>query len=156
VADVWNYRNAEHVRTMLALLAPLVAAARPREFADKDVARDQAKAFLMALKDVPADVLEEAIANTMVEGVKWMPKPGDLREACAAVVDGRRRVAARKAKALAEDCAQCGGSQWETVVIDGVERVQRCRCFALGLELMAGVEARLSLPPARSSEGEAA
>jgi len=138
----WDRQDRAHRAEFSRFMAPLVAASRTKNFTEAE-----ALAYLLSLADVPRDVLGEAVTRMLESGVTWMPRAGDIRSACCDVIDQRRQVAARQAKALAEDCQECEGTQWKRLEgVDGFERVTRCRCFTRGLELVTQAGAALKRP----------
>jgi len=148
----WDRRSADDRRGFAALLAPLIVASRTKDF-EGEKAKPQLHVWMISLHDVPRVVLEDAITALVQRGVTWMPKPGDLRAECAAVVDARRRAVAPAAQALIAECVQCDGSGWEYVKdAQGVERAQRCGCHRRSMELIAGLPEPIALPPAEDDQ----
>jgi hypothetical protein len=128
----------------------------------QDVDAIQRKAYVRGLAKVPGDVIEAAVDRLIAQlaaqpmGKRYFPTVPDWLAACAAVVNERRSLAARQAKALAEDCPNCVNG-WETVQVDGIDHVKRCLCFTRGLELVAAAGEPIALPPApREYDGDAA
>lgn len=146
----WNARESGHRQHFIAhVLAPLIAATRPPELRAATDVEDAARAWILSLPEVPADILEAGIEALLAEGLTFMPKPGDLRRACSVLVAERRRAVAPAAQALIADCAQCDGSTWENYRgDDGVSRVKRCGCHSRSLALLAGLPEPIALPPA--------
>lgn len=151
---IWHHRNIEHVGHFAALIKPLARAAGTagtRIYDDPQVSAETVQAWILALRDVPADVLEEARNRLLTEGITWMPRPGDLKRHCVAIVAEQRRAIAAEVQALLARC-ECGGHEpgWELVTdAQGVERLRRCRCWRLGQERLAQAPPALALPPAR-------
>jgi hypothetical protein len=156
-AQAWN-RSKEHQRAMARLLAPLVAATRPREFVSAAAATDQVIAFLVSLADVPAPVVASAVDRMLQRGAVWMPKPGELRAECASV----RAAARRRAylDSLPAECPTCGrakddtGPRWKTIAVNGVERVTRCDCVVVAQQAALRVGEPIALPPSREDVRE--
>jgi hypothetical protein len=137
-------KKREHLQFFLAhVLGPLIVATRPHDLRSPDAVNDAARAWVLACQDVPGDVLEAGVAQLL--GAKWMPRPGDLLEACQALIAERRQSVHAKAHALMADCVQCSGSGWETVAVDGDEYVKKCGCRARALALYEGVPEPLQL-----------
>ena len=134
-----------------AILSPLIVASRSRDFADAGRAKDQLIAWVMSLADVSRPILEAGVERLVAAGVTWMPRPGDLRQACCEVVDARRAAAARQARALTQDCSECQQSPGWRETATGVVP---CTCRTLELQLMAQAEAPLARPalPAASED----
>lgn len=146
---IWDARKRESLDFFTAhILAPLIAATRPSELRSGEAVRDAARAWILCLKDVPADILQAGVENLMAAGPTWMPRPGDLRQACAGLITERRREAGLRGQALMADCIQCDGTGWERILIDGVERVKKCGCTVRALALLNELPAVLALPPA--------
>lgn len=108
--------------------------------------------YVRALRHVPADVIREAVVRLVREpGRRFFPTVPEWLGACAAIIDERRQARARQARALMEDCPDCGGSGWREV-----ERgVVRCTCHRRAQELLAGVPAALPRPALVESTEEA-
>jgi len=150
--SIWSPRNAQHVAYFSALLKPAVRASATTLFDDAQVGLEVVQAWVMQLHDVPQDVLEEGFAAVFSAGITWMPKPGEVRKACAEVITARRRVLADRARALQEECEECAPDMrgWREVVgDDGVVRMARCMCHKAALALTETAPAALALPPAR-------
>lgn len=150
--SVWNARNGEHQAYFAALLKPAVRASATTLFDDDTVGREVVQAWIMQLHDVPRDILEEGFARVFGLGITWMPKPGEVRAACAAVVDDRRRAVAAQARALMEQCDICSPHNRGWVEVGGPgghTHVQRCDCYKAAMALGDSQPARLALPPAR-------
>jgi hypothetical protein len=118
----------------------------------REVDAIQVRAYLRGLKNVPADVvlsgadlcIERMAAQPM--GKRYFPTVADWLAACADVVDERRKVAARQAQALQEDCLECRDSKgWREV--NGL--MVRCICFKRAQELLAVAGEALVRPLAR-------
>lgn len=151
---VWVRADAAHVRWFqVHVLAPLIAATRPRDLATRELVDEAAKVWIVALADVPADVLLEAV-RALVRGSKWMPKPFEVREACAAVVERRRLALGYQAKAARAACDRgCSAEGWlEVPGPGGVGHVVRCECRKAAERVLAAGPTALALPPARETE----
>ena len=151
---IWDARTREARAFFLTdVLGPLVAATRPADLRSPQAVADAASAWILCLKDVPADVLRRGVESLLSAGPKWMPRPGDLREACASDIAKLRKAASDRSAQVIAECEQCHGSTWREGD-DG--RVSRCDCHAHALRLLEGIPAALALPPARESESEMA
>lgn len=146
----WTPRDLRHRQHFAAhVLAPLIAATRPLDLRTAETVDAAARAWILSLAEIPAAVLEAGVERLLAAGPTWMPKPGDLRRACAELVDERRRTVAPAAQALIANCIQCQGSTWEDYRgEDGVARVRRCGCHARSLALLADLPTPIALPPA--------
>ena len=100
-----------------ALLAPLALALR----ADMD--DPTFRAYHRALSDVPVNLLQAAVDHAMRSNSAFLPRPGELR----ALAERARLELSFRLKF--EGCAQCHGTGWEQVLINGVPRAQRCQCW---------------------------
>jgi hypothetical protein len=148
-ASIWNPRNVEHLQVFSALLKPAVRASATTLFDDQTVARETVQAWIMQLHDVPEDVLFEGFARVFGQGITWMPRPGDVRKACAALIEERRRAAAVDAQQLIASCEDCGGSKFRPVVdAQGVTRMTRCECHRRAMALVNQHPDPIALPPA--------
>jgi hypothetical protein len=151
-SSIWSARDAQHQAYFAALLKPAVRASATTLFDDETVGREVVQAWIMQLHDVPRDVLEAGFARVFGQGITWMPKPGEVRAACAAVIDDRRRAVAAQARQLMEACEVCTVDHrgWREVTApDGIARMQRCECHKAAMLLTEAQPARLALPPAR-------
>src|SRR5262249_55279447 len=61
-------------------------------------------AYLEALADVPPDLVEIALKHVR-QNLKWFPKPCELREPIAGVLEARRRAHAGRQRRAAEHAA---------------------------------------------------
>ena len=139
----WDRHKVEDRLRFAAALGPLVVASRTKTFSPSE-----ALVYMQTMSDVPQTILEEGVTRLLEQGVTWMPKPGDIKSACCAIVDERRSAAARQAKALTEDCPECRGTGWAD--LEGPNAVVKCNCRKRALELVqAAGEAlpRPALPP---------
>ena len=145
----WNRHDAEDRLQFAKFLDPLVLASRTKNFTPSE-----ASVYLLTLADVPREILGLGVMRLLEQGVTWMPKPGDIKAACADVVDERRKLAIAQADALSKDCATCQGTKFEEVKDDqGFARLKPCWCRKRGLELIAEAGnpiQRPALPPASS------
>lgn len=146
----WTYADESHRQVFGELLAPLVAAAGAlelRRWDDAGYAKTQLRTWMLSLQDVPESVLRAAVAALVAQGVTWMPRPGDLRRACASELAARRKAAWQAT--LAADCPDCHGSRWQAISVNGVERLRRCACWVAAQQAMDRVGQALELPPSR-------
>lgn len=147
MAEHWNRHDAADRVAFAQAIQPLASASRSKGF---DV--HEARAYMVSLADVPRDVLTEAVDALLRAGVTWMPKPGEIKAACAGVVAAKRSAAAVEARALQAECATCDGTGFERVTDeDGVERVKRCWCAKRAVQMVDGVGDRIALPAAPES-----
>lgn len=153
--SVWSARNREHQAYFARLLKPAVRASATTLFDDDQVGQEVVQAWIMQLHDVPQDLLEEGFAVVFGQGITWMPKPGEVRKACADIIAARRRQLAERARALMEACEVCTPDQRgfrEVVDAAGVTRLARCVCHTAALALQAEGPAALALPPGRDDQ----
>jgi hypothetical protein len=138
----WDRQKQADRAEFARFMAPLVTASRTREFTTAE-----AIVYMMTLGDVPRDVLALGVTQLLEQGVTWMPKPGDIKNACASIVDERRATAARQAMALTENCPDCRGTGWADA--EGPNAVVRCNCAKRAVELVQAAGAALPrlLPP---------
>lgn len=149
---IWDARTREARAFFLAeVLGPLVAATRPADLRSPQAVADAAVAWILCLKDVPADVLRRGVESLLSSGPKWMPRPGDLREACAADIAKLRKAASDRSAQVIAECEHCHGSAWR----EAERGMVRCDCHAHALRLMEGAPPALALPPAREPDSEA-
>lgn len=150
---IWDARTREARAFFLAeVLGPLVAATRPADLRSPQAVADAAAAWILCLKDVPADVLRRGVESLLSAGPKWMPRPGDLREACASDIAKLRKAASDRSAQVIAECDLCFGSAWR----ETDRGMVRCDCHAHALRLMEGLPPALALPPARESDPEVA
>jgi hypothetical protein len=148
---IWDARTREARAFFLTeVLGPLVAATRPADLRSPQSVNDAAAAWILCLKDVPGDVLRRGVETLLGAGPKWMPRPGDLREACASEIAKLRKAAGDRSAQVIAECEQCYGSAWRET-----ERgMVRCDCHGHALRLMEGLPEALALPPAPQVEGD--
>lgn len=133
---------------MKALLMPLVAASRSRDFVDVAAARVQIAAFMQALSDCPRAIVQEAVAAMVSRGVVWMPKPGELKAECARIVGFKR---AAVFKEITGSCrlqadGRCNASFF---MEDEAGRSRRCDCWTDAQRAMDRIGQPIALPPAQ-------
>lgn len=153
---IWDRRDAAHVRWFgLEVLGPFIASSRDRSFMSGEAVTTAAQMWILALADVPQDVLVAAVEQLVRTGITWMPRPGDLRAACQAVVAERRRLLGARRLELLDACT-CGGPEpgWELVAdTEGpLPRLTRCKCWRAGKALMDQAPATIELPPAPAED----
>lgn len=154
---IWDYRNGAHRDQFLDLLSPLIVASRTRDFATENLAKNQAVAWILSLKDVPMDVLEAGRDRLLARGVNFMPRPGELREACCDVVDERRAFAVTEADRIQAACLVCINSKgWQTVTVNGEEKQARCECWTRARAMLEASDAPLARPALPPAEPEPA
>ena len=144
----WDRHNAADRVQFAKFLDPLVIASRTKNFTPAE-----ASVYLLTLQDVPREILAHGVTRLLQAGVTWMPKPGDIKQACCEVVDDRRKQAAAHAKALTDGCPDCHGSGWRDA--EGPNAVEKCTCVTRALKLVqaAGAPlARPASPPSTDSE----
>lgn len=152
MAETYWTRSSEDRAAMAALLRPLVAATRPREFVGTEAAAAQVLAFVQCLRDCPRAVVAEAVTGLVERGLTWMPKPGELKAACAHLVAEKRRAA--WLATLASDCPDCHGSRWREVSVNSVPRMTRCACWTAAMQAVDRVGQPLALPQSREDRDE--
>ena len=153
---VWDRRSEQDRADFAALLAPLIVASRTKDF-EGEKAKPQLHVWMLSLHDVPKDILRSAVERLLARGVTWMPKPGDVRAECSAVVSERLAALVPEAERIQAACERCHGSGWaELFDVSGVSRgVTRCDCHGRVLALFAGQPKPIALPPAPTDEGAA-
>lgn len=108
--------------------------------------------YYAALRDVPAVLLESAVAVMLREPREFFPKVGEIRAAC----ERQRRVLL--AANPHEACAECEMSKgWRSVLVGNVPKVERCPCVSrhqAKLKGMGLLEAVTSLPGEAERESE--
>jgi hypothetical protein len=110
----------------------------------------QVRAYLRGLRDVPPDVILEAVDAHLLRmsqlpvGKRFFPTVPDWLASCAGIVNDRRQAAARQARALQEDCPDCRGTGWADT--EGPNSVLPCRCKTRAVELMNQVTAPIRVP----------
>lgn len=109
-------------------------------------------AYYLALRDVPAVLLESAVAVMLREPREFFPKVGELR----AAAEKQRRVLL--AANPHEACAECEGQKgWRSVRVGNIPKVERCPCIArhqAKLKGMGLLEAVSALPGEGERENE--
>jgi hypothetical protein len=97
--------------------------------ATREAVETTAKVWIAALDDIPADLLLAGVGR-LIGSARWMPKPAEVREACALEASERRRAALVAAQAARATCANgCSAEGWITVTVKGIDHVQRCTCW---------------------------
>lgn len=126
-----------------AILAPLATMLH----ADMDA--PMFRAYFRALEDVPTHLLAAAVERA-AKSARFMPKPGELRQYAE---DARKALIAAHPY---DGCCECDGHKgWRPVLVDGVQRVERCPCWGRHQEKLArlGVGSTpLALPAAVEAE----
>lgn len=135
----WDRMNEEHRAAFARLLAPLIAASRTKDYELKEKATVQLHTWMVSMREVPPMIIEEAIANLVNAGVTWMPKPGDLKAACAKVMADKRKAAA------AIHLESCDHSSH--FIENTYGRLERCPCWTRAQHAMASVGQAIALPP---------
>lgn len=141
----WDVRDEADHELMAQLLAPLIVASRDRSFIDRRAAKAQTYAWRLTLAEVPKPIVAAAIDRLVARGVTWMPKPGDVKKECAAVVEEKRKQLRTQ---ILTDCTH--SSQW----VDGDRGLERCPCWKRLQAALAEVERPIALPPSREERQE--
>ncbi len=141
----WD-RHSDADRTQFArFLDPLVIAAWPSpEMRRKHFSKVEAQVYMITLLDVPREILALGVTKLLEDGVTWMPKPGDIKAACADVVDSRRKVLAEQAQRMLTDCGDCQGTGWRNA--EGPNAVESCSCKKRAAQLMATADHPIQRP----------
>lgn len=148
---IWNARDAEHVRFWRRhVLAPCIVATRPLDLRTPEAVDDACRAWILSLPEVPEPVLLQGVARLLQTlGPKaWMPRPGDLRGACAAVVADIRAAAAPTSQRLIAECQDCQGTTFVERFNAAGESLgmARCACHARALAVTSGLPTPIALP----------
>jgi hypothetical protein len=102
----------------------------------QEVDAPQRRVYVRGLADVPADVIEAGADRLVTEpGRRFFPTLPEWIGACAAVIDERRKWAARVALQIRNECPVCHGSGFQD--IEGPNQVTQCSCVKQAAELMA-------------------
>lgn len=166
---LWDRDNPDHVEFFrVHVLAPLAGASKARDFAARPTdprevrelaqrnALETARLWIVGLEDVPRETLLAGVRR-LVGSVRWLPKPVEIREACAAAIADQRRRVAVAAAALRSTCAAGCDEGWlRTPGPDGVDVMKRCDCRVASDRLLAGRPALVALPAAPVEESEVA
>lgn len=139
--DFWNPQSEQDRAAMRDLLVPLIIASRSRDFVDRSMARAQLHAWCLSMRDVPRAIVAEAFDRIVAGGVTWMPKPGEVKKICAAIILEKRAQARRGAL---EKCQH--PNHWIEITAHGVTRMKRCACWERGEKLALAVAQPLALP----------
>ncbi len=137
--------NAEHRARFAVLLAPLIAASRTKDYETTEKATVQLHTWMISMSDVPESILSEAIAKMVNVGVMFMPRPGELKAACAKVMAVKRKAAA---------AIHLEGCEHSSHFIEGKNGMQRCPCWKRAQQAMADVGQAIALPPSREDAME--
>lgn len=153
----WDRHNAQDRAAFVRFIEPLAVAAWPSpEMRQKHFNAASALVYMLTLQDVPRDVLALGVTQLLQDGVTWMPRPGDVKQACCDVVDQRRAFAVREAQQVQDRCLICVDSKgWMTVHVNGAEKVDRCDCWKRAKAILDGADqplTRPALPPAQNPE----
>lgn len=128
-----------------AILTPFVLALR----ADFD--EPTYRAYHKFLEDVSAEMLQAALEAERLRGdLRFMLNAPELRAKCELQ---RRQLLALHAWT---PCIECQDSpRWRTVIVDDVERMQKCPCVARHVEKLAGmgIDQPICALPSTASEG---
>lgn len=107
------------------------------------------RTFVKGMAEINPAIIRESVEVLLrAGGRRYKLTLPEWVEACATIVDERRATAARQAKALLEDCPDCGGCGWTNA--EGPNSVLRCNCHTRARQLVeaAGEPVkRLALPP---------
>jgi len=149
---IWNPREGGHLTWWRRnVLAPLIVATRPSELRTPEAVDDACRVWILALHEIPEAVIVAGVARLLTGVGPWMPKPGDLRAACAAVVKEQRAAVGPAAAQLIAACPDCHGSTWK----ETPEGMRRCGCHGAALRLSEGLPEPILLPAAEHEDGAA-
>lgn len=87
-----QWKNKQERKRFLTALYVLA------EVYDKAISEDKARAYFMALSDLPIEQVERAIHRETreAEAGKWLPRPGDLRKTITGSIETRAELEADK------------------------------------------------------------
>lgn len=110
-------------------------------------------AYFRVLADVPAVLLEQAVAEYLRQPLEFFPKAPEMRAACE--LQRRRQLAL----VPYEGCVDCEGQKgWRDVKVDGYTRMERCPCRGRYQEALSArglLEGIAQLPGEAEPQGEA-
>lgn len=146
-AVVWNHDNIEHRLVFAKAMAPLVAVLWKRK---EDFGAIEARIYMRTLKSVSAPILVAAVEKSL-ELDTWFPEPSKLLGYAADAIDAQRKAVRDQ---WLTDCADCYGSRWVSLTIDGVIYEQRCGCWTRAMQAMAEVGEPIKRPALQASNPE--
>lgn len=146
MAKYWNRHNNNDRRAFAELLKPLVIASRLKTSAKLEFTASETSTYMLTLDDVPHQILIDAISKLLRDGITWMPRPGDIKAACADVVDAARRLAQERAKEFQQNCTVCAKDGWERLSVKGQWTVRRCECWRRGIALLDAAGTPIARP----------
>jgi uncharacterized Zn-binding protein involved in type VI secretion len=148
----WNRHDEGDRVAFVQYLAPLVTASRTKTFT-----KAEASVYLLTLQDVPRDALALAVTRLIENGITWMPRPGDIKTVCCAVVDERRALVNVTAQKIQGDCLQCVHSKgWMEVTVNGIAAMDHCDCWRRAKALLDGADEPLARPALPAWDGDPA
>lgn len=109
-----------------------------------DVDVPMRRVYVKGLARIPAEVVSESVERLLRQPRRYPLTLPEWIGVCADIVDERRRLAARQAKALTEDCADCHGTGWADV--EGPNAVERCTCVKRALEVTRAAGEAIARP----------
>jgi len=136
-ADDTREAREEFARRFRAL-----AAAYRHELTD-----DAIRIYWRVLKDIPLEIRDAGMERHICSW-KFFPTVDELLNACADVVDERRKAVSAKATKEIAECSDCGGSGLRTA--EGHNAVAPCSCRKRAALMLANVVQpikRPALPP---------
>lgn len=117
------------------------------------------RVYWQALKNIPVEIRTLGLQRCLV-ALKFFPTVAEVLNACADVVEARRRSLALQAEALKAECQYrldhvCTGRWRDSHGPDGTPCVLPCECHRDGLKLLAQAEAPIERPalPPSSEDG---
>lgn len=154
---MWDRQNPEHIAFFLTnVLAPLIAVWRPKHLASERDALEAAGVWLVSLRDIPRDVLVEAVELALVAAPQFMPRPREVRQAAAGVIADRRARLNDQASRILAACTECDQTGFRTIYTDAYPfgACTPCDCRKRANQLHAARPAPLMLGAAPAAAGD--
>lgn len=128
---------------MVATLMPLAVAL------GKEMDLPSWSVYWKTLSDVSPVVLDSAATEWGKSGERFFPKPGELRALCSKT---RSAMVAAVPFQSCETCATSPG--WARVLVDGVERLERCQCWRAHRQQLRSLGVGSPVPVAQLTAGD--
>jgi hypothetical protein len=140
VEEVESQNLARAAREQFRVEMEHFAAAYRHELLDETI-----RVYWLALKKLPVEIRTQGLTRCL-QAIKFFPTVAEILNACADVVDDRRKALAREAAKIQEDCdlRQAG------ICVSGMrethEGMIRCECHKQGQALLARAHAPIERP----------
>lgn len=114
-----------------------------------DLDRAVISVYWHALRELPGEIRTAMFLKASEQRWFKFPQPAQLKTIASELVAERRKTAFWNSLPPGDTCPDCRGSRWRSVVVNEVERLERCPCWQAALKAADRVGQAIALPASR-------